>query len=149
MLLRERPRKFTYGKACPTHEKLTPNMVEDARREHPNAVFFAHPECRPEVLALADAIRSTSGMVRCAKESDAKQFIVGTEIGLLYSLKKANPEKEFFIANKAMGCPNMKKITLDNVVQSLENLTGEVKVPEEIRLPALKAVKRMIAIPGK
>ncbi len=133
---------------CPTHEKLTPKMVTEARQAHPDAVFIAHPECRPEVLALADAIRSTSGMLRYAKESNATEFIVGTEIGLLYPMKKANPDKEFFIANKAMVCPNMKKITIDNVVQSLENLTGEVKVPEEIRLPALKSVERMIAIPG-
>ena len=134
---------------CPTHEKLTADMVTDARKEHPDAVFMAHPECRPEVLALADVIRSTSGMLRYAQESDDQEFIVGTEIGLLYPLQKASPKKKFFIANKAMVCPNMKKITLENVVESLENLTGEVKVPEDIRLPALKAVERMIAIPGK
>ena len=134
---------------CPTHDNLTPDMVAEARKAHPNAVFMAHPECRPEILALADAIRSTSGMLRYAKESTAREFIVGTEIGLLYPLKNACPEKEFFIAHKGLVCQDMKKITLTHVIQSLEQLTGEVRVPEEIRLPALKAVERMIAIPGQ
>ncbi len=134
---------------CPTHEKLTPEHVKEARAAHPDAIFIAHPECRPEVLALADEIRSTSGMLRYVKAATVTQFIIGTEEGLLYPMKKANPNKEFFLAHKGMVCPNMKKITLEQVAQSLENLTGEVKVPEKIRGPALSAVERMIAIPGK
>jgi len=129
---------------CPFHDSLTSEDVQKAKKMHPDAVFMAHPECRPEVLELADAIASTSGMIRYAGESDSLSFIVGTEIGMLYPLKKANPGKEFYPASKDMLCDDMKKISLDDIVRSLETMEGEVKVPEDIRLPALKAVQRMI-----
>ena len=129
---------------CPFHDSLTPGDVQKAKKMHPDALFMAHPECRPEVLELADAIASTSGMIRYAGESDSLSFIVGTEIGMLYPLKKANPGKEFYPASKDMLCDDMKKISLDDIIRSLETMEGEVKVPENIRLPALKAVQRMI-----
>ncbi|MDO9566970.1 MAG: quinolinate synthase NadA [Candidatus Desulfaltia sp.] len=129
---------------CPFHDSLTPEDVEKAKKMHPDALFMAHPECRPEILELADAIASTSGMIRYASESDSLSFIVGTEIGMLYPLKKANPGKEFYPASKNMLCNDMKKISLDDIVRSLETMEGEVKVPENIRQPALKAVQRMI-----
>jgi len=129
---------------CPTHDKLRAADTQKAKQKHPEAVFIAHPECRPEVLKLADVVASTSGMIRYAKESDKQAFIIGTETGLLYGLKKANPEKEFFPASEKMVCPNMKKNRLEDVVKSLETMEGEVKVPEEIRMPALKAVQRML-----
>ena len=131
---------------CPSHERLRPADVQAARKAHPQAVFMAHPECRPEVLELADVIASTSGMIRHAKTSDAKSFIVGTELGLLHPLKKANPGKQFFAASEKMICKNMKKITLDDILSSLKNMQGEVKVSEDIREPALRAVQRMIAV---
>ena len=131
---------------CPSHERLKPKDVAAAREAHPEAVFMAHPECRPDVLEIADVIASTSGMIRHAKASDAKSFIVGTELGLLYPLQKANPDKLFFPASDKMICKNMKKITLDDILRSLEKMEGEVKVPEEIRKPALRAVERMIAL---
>ncbi|GBC60880.1 quinolinate synthase NadA [Desulfonema ishimotonii] len=129
---------------CPFHDRLTPEDIRRARAAHPDAVFMAHPECRPEALGLADVVASTSGMIRYASESPEKSFIVGTEVGLLYPLKKANPDKEFFPASEQMLCTDMKKITLGDIVRSLEQMTGEVRVPEEIRKPALKAVERMI-----
>ena len=129
---------------CPIHDILTPENVNQAKQAHPNAVFMAHPECRPEVLALADHVLSTSGMIRYAGESNHDAFIVGTEVGLLYPLKKANPEKEFFPASPAMACPDMKKITLDDIVNSLVKMAGQVKVPAAIQRPALTAVKKMI-----
>ncbi len=129
---------------CPTHERLTIKAVETARQAHPGAVFMAHPECRPEILSVADVIASTSGMIRHANASDAESFIVGTEIGLLYGLKKANPDKAFYPASEKMVCRNMKKITLSDIVKSLETMEGEVKVPEKIRIPAVKAVEKMI-----
>lgn len=129
---------------CPFHDSLTPEDVQKAKKMHPDALFMAHPECRPEVLELADAIASTSGMIRYAGESDSLSFIVGTEIGMLYPLKKANPGKEFYPASKDMLCDDMKKISLDDIIRSLETMEGEVKVPEDIRLPALKAVQGMI-----
>jgi quinolinate synthase len=129
---------------CPIHERLTPEDVLKARSLHPEAVFMAHPECRPEVLDLADRILSTSGMLRFAKESDTSEFIIGTETGLLYPLKKENPGKSFFPASDKMICPNMKKMSLDDILLSLETLKGEVRVEEKIRRPALEAVRRMI-----
>ena len=129
---------------CPIHHFLTPKDVIQAKEAHPRAVFLAHPECPREILALADVIASTSGMVRYAGASDSEEFIVGTEVGLLYPLRTQNPEKKFYPASERMVCPDMKKITLEDVVQSLETLDGEVKVPEDIRVPALSAVQRMI-----
>jgi len=116
----------TWDGYCPTHDRLKPADVNHARQTYPDAVFMAHPECRPEVLELADVIRSTSGMIRYAEESKKSAFIVGTEIGLLYPLKKANPDKLFYPASSKMLCKNMKKIS------------------ENIRQPAFKAVQKMI-----
>ena len=134
----------TWEGFCPTHDRLKPEDVNHARRTYPDAIFMAHPECRPEVLELADVIRSTSGMIRYTKESKASTFIVGTEVGLLYPLKKANPDKLFYPASSKMLCKNMKKISLEDVARSLELMEGEVKVPENIRQPAFKAVQKMI-----
>jgi quinolinate synthase len=129
---------------CPIHDILTPEDVKKAKQELPDAVFVAHPECRPEVLALADNVLSTSGMIRYARKSKSNAFIVGTEVGLLYPLKKANPDKDFYPASMAMECPDMKKITLHDIARSLEFMEGQVKVPENIQRPALIAVQRMI-----
>ncbi len=129
---------------CPFHDTLTVEDVERARKLHPNAVFMAHPECPPAILAIADEITSTSGMIRFAKESDHTEFIVGTEVGLIYPLEKENPGKKFYPASLTMECADMKKMKLEDIVNCLENMTGEVKVPEEIRVPALKAVQGMI-----
>ncbi|MBW1607945.1 MAG: quinolinate synthase NadA [Deltaproteobacteria bacterium] len=134
----------TWDGYCPTHDRLKPADVNHARQTYPDAVFMAHPECRPEVLELADVIRSTSGMIRYAEESKKSAFIVGTEIGLLYPLKKANPDKLFYPASSKMLCKNMKKISLEDVARSLELMEGEVKVSENIRQPAFKAVQKMI-----
>jgi len=129
---------------CPVHDLLTREHVKKVKQMYPDAVFMAHPECRPEVLALADHVFSTSGMIRFVSESRNRAFIVGTELGLLYPLKKANPGKEFYPASGAMECPDMKKITLHDIFRSLELLEGEVKVPEKIQRLALKAVQRMV-----
>ena len=129
---------------CPIHEILTPEDVKKAKQVHQEAVFVAHPECRPEVLSLADNVLSTSGMIRYARKSKSNAFIVGTEVGLLYPLKKANPDKDFYPASMAMECPDMKKITLPDVARSLEFMEGQVKVPENIQRPALIAVQRML-----
>jgi quinolinate synthase len=129
---------------CPFHNNLTPEEVAMARQDHPDALFMAHPECPPEILALADTIQSTSGMIRYAKNSTHRQFIVGTEVGLLYPISKANPDKQFFPASLKMRCVDMKKISLKDIKNSLETLSGEIKVPEHIRKNALGAVQKMI-----
>jgi quinolinate synthase len=131
---------------CPIHDDLTPEDVIIAKREHPDALFMAHPECPPDIIDMADAALSTSGMIRYAMESKSRSFIVGTEIGLLYPLKKANPEKFFYPASLKMECGDMKKISLEDIVRSLEFMEGEVKVLEDIQRQALKAVQRMIAL---
>jgi quinolinate synthase len=134
---------------CPFHNALTAQQAKKVKASHPEALFMAHPECRPEVVALADAVVSTSGMLRYAAQSDASSFIVGTEMGLLHPLSKAAPGKTFIPASEEMLCPDMKKITLDDIVACLENMSGEVKVPEETRLPALKAVQGMLDLARK
>lgn len=131
---------------CPVHDRLKAEDVLLARKAHPEALFMAHPECRKEVLDMADAILSTSGMIRFVKDSSNRSFIAGTEVGLLYPLKKACPDKDFYPASEKMFCPNMKKISLEDVLRSLETLEGQVIVPESVRVPALQAVERMIAI---
>jgi quinolinate synthase len=131
---------------CPIHDQLIPEDVERAKAKHPKALFMAHPECRPEVLDMADAVKSTSGMIQYAEESENREFLIGTENGILYPLKKANPEKMFYPVSEKMICRDMKKIALSDVAWSLELLKGEVKVPEEIRQPALKAVQRMLEV---
>ena len=131
---------------CPFHDRLTPADVIAARQAHPEAVFMAHPECRPEILEMADVVTSTSGMIRHAAESTHRDFIVGTEIGILHPIGRANPGKRFYPASEEMLCPDMKRITIDDIVQSLEEMSGEVRVTEEIQMPALAAVERMVAI---
>ena len=131
---------------CPIHDILTKKDVLNVKSRYPDALFMAHPECRPEVLELADAVVSTSGMIKYAGESKNKAFIVGTEAGLLYPLKKANPDKIFYPASENMICPDMKKISLNDIARSLEFLEGRVKVPEKIQKAALKAVEKMIKI---
>ncbi|MEJ2661986.1 MAG: quinolinate synthase NadA [Desulfobacteraceae bacterium] len=129
---------------CPTHEWLKPEDVDQARAEHPDALFLAHPECRPDVIRLADVVASTSGMLRYVAQAKEKEFIIGTEMGILHPMQKDAPGKKFYTASKKMICKNMKKISLQDVLTSLEELSGEVKVPEKIRIPALKAVQAMI-----
>ena len=129
---------------CPVHEGLTVEVCKKVKDKYPEAVFMAHPECRPKVLELADIVLSTSGMIRYAGESEKKLFIIGTEVGLVYALQTANPDKKFYPASACMECMDMKKITVEDVARSLEFMEGEVKVPENIRQPALKAVQRMI-----
>ncbi len=132
---------------CPTHQKLTPADVLAAKEAHPGALVMAHPECRPEVLDLADAIKSTSGMLKFAAESDAEEFIVGTETGLLHPLRTKNPDKKFYPASERMVCPNMKLTTLESIKIALELMTPVISVPEDIAEKARLAVERMLAVP--
>ncbi len=131
---------------CPTHVIIRPEHIEQLRQEHPQARVVVHPECRPEVIALADEVLSTGGMCRYARRSEVKEMIVGTEVGIIHRLKKENPGKNFFPVSDKAVCPNMKLITLEKMLWSLEDMTPEVKVPEEIRLKAKEAVDRMLEI---
>lgn len=131
---------------CPYHDRLDPKTLQKVRKDHPRALFMAHPECRPEITAMADIVTSTSGMLDYAARSGSDEFIVGTETGLIHALKKTCPEKSFYPASDQMYCKDMKKITPKDIKASLENLSGEVRVPEEIRIPALSAVKKMLSV---
>lgn len=131
---------------CPTHAKILPEDITARKKEHPRAKVMVHPECRLEVIQLADAVVSTSGMVKYAADTDADEFIVGTEAGMVYRLEKDNPGKKFYPASPLATCPNMKRITLEKILWSLEDLQPVVSVPLDIREKAYLSVKRMLEI---
>jgi len=131
---------------CPTHIKILPEDVKREKKFHPFAKVVVHPECLPQVVSMADAVLSTSLMAKFAKESEATEFIVGTEIGLIYRLKKDNPKKEFYPASECAVCPNMKRTTQEKIILALEEMKEEVTVPDDIRKRAKKSIDRMLEI---
>jgi quinolinate synthase len=135
---------------CPTHIVITEEDIKNAKEKFPDAIVMAHPECTEPVKELADQILSTGQMLKFAKTSTAKRFIIATEIGIIHTLKKQNPQAEFIAATDRAVCPNMKKITLDKVIGALEDMQYKVTVPEEIRVKAKRSLDRMIEVlPGK
>lgn len=132
---------------CPTHERLRPEVVQGLKESYPDAPFICHPECNPAVVALADHVCSTTGMYDYCRSSSAKRFIIGTEAGILWRMKLENPDKEFILASPALVCPNMKLTSLEDILEALQSMAPVVKVPEEIRIPAKRALDRMLAIP--
>lgn len=131
---------------CPTHVRILPEHITRLRQEYPEAKVIVHPECMPEVIALADEVLSTGGMIRYARREDVKEMVVGTEIGIIHRLRKENPGKRFIPVSEQAVCPNMKLISLEKVLRSLEEMRPEVRVPEGIRLRAKKAVDRMLEV---
>lgn len=131
---------------CPTHIKILPEDIQKEKQFHPHAKVVVHPECLPQVVDMADAVLSTSKMAQFVRESDAREFIIGTEVGLIYRLKQDNPGKEFYPASERAVCPNMKRTTLDKVESSLKELRYEVRVPDAIRRKAAQAIDRMLKI---
>lgn len=131
---------------CRTHDRLTAQDLLAAKREHPDALVLVHPECRPEVIEMADAVASTSGILRFARESGVKRFIIGTEVGILHQLSRQCPGKEFFPASPKMVCPNMKATTLEKVHRSLVTLEPRVTVSPDIGEKALRSLSRMLAV---
>jgi quinolinate synthase len=131
---------------CPTHVRIKPERIKELKRQYPQAKVVVHPECTPEVIALADEVFSTSGMCRYAQRDEVKEMVVGTEIGIIHRLKKENPGKMFIPVSEQAVCPNMKLITLEKVLWSLKEMSPEVKVPEGIRLRAKDAVDKMLKI---
>jgi len=132
---------------CPTHERLRPEAVQELKQQYPDAVFVCHPECNPTVVALADHACSTTGMYDYCRQSRAKQFIIGTEAGILYRLRLENPDKEFILASPALFCPNMKLTSLEDIFLALKRMEPVVTVEESVRIKAKKALDRMIAVP--
>lgn len=131
---------------CPTHVRIQPQDILQLKKENPRAKVVVHPECRPDVIAVADEVMSTGGMIRYAQRDDVPEMIVGTELGIIHRLKKENPGKKFIAVSEQAVCPNMKLITLEKVLWSLEEMRPQVKVTETIRLKAKAAVDKMLAI---
>jgi len=132
---------------CPTHARIQAADIQRLRRTYPQADVMVHPECRPEVIDLADHVLSTGGMIRHARATQKSQIIVGTEIGIIHRLRKENPSKTFIPVSEQAVCPRMKLITMESILWSLEDLSPEVRVPEDIRRRARTAVDRMLAVP--
>ena len=135
-----------YPGYCYVHHRLSPEQVKQAKRRHPDAQVLVHPECRPEVIALAEAALSTSQILRYTKASPHQSFIIGTEEGILHRLRQENPDKSFYLISNSQICTDMKKTTLEKVVQTMELRQNIVTVPEAIRIKAKQAVDRMLAI---
>ncbi len=131
---------------CPIHAAITVESIKIARRLHPDAPVLVHPECSKDVRDAADHQLSTGGMCQFARESDAKEFIVGTEVGILHRLRKENPGKIFHPVSEEIVCSDMKKITLENLAGCLREMKHEVAVPEEISTRAKRAIDAMLAI---
>jgi quinolinate synthase len=131
---------------CPTHDLIEVSDIERARKEHPRAKVVVHPECRPEVSEIADAVESTSGMIRFCREDDSEEYLIGTELGMIYRLCRDVPGKCFFPVTEVSVCPNMKLTTLEKVRDALRNEGPVVSVEREIAQKALRAVQRMIEV---
>jgi len=137
---------ITWPGFCPTHARILPEHIEAARALHPGAVVMVHPECRPEVAAIADKVISTGGMSRYARETPAREIIVGTEPGIIHRLKKENPDKIFHPLSDTVICPNMKKTTLEKILWSLEDMTHRIEVPDPIAARARRSIETMLNI---
>jgi quinolinate synthase len=145
--MRKSGRKMTLWPGfCPTHARILPEHVERRKRENPGAKVLAHPECRAEVTALADEVLSTGGMIRFVRESPATTFVIATEVGILHRLQRENPGKTFVPVTEQAICPNMKRITLDKVLWALERMETRIEVPENVRVRAEAALRRMLDV---
>lgn len=131
---------------CPTHHRVKEDEVKRAKELHPDAIVLVHPECRPEVIEIADFVGSTKAIIDYATKSKHKKFIIGTEMGVLYSLRKNNPDKVFYLMSQGFVCPNMKKITLDSIFNSLNEEKYNIELDDEIIKKASKALEKMLEI---
>ncbi|MFY9114836.1 MAG: quinolinate synthase NadA [Dethiobacteria bacterium] len=131
---------------CITHHRVTLHDIENARQKYPGCPIIVHPECPPEVSARADRVLSTGGIVNYVARTEEKVLVIGTEVGLLYRLKKENPEKEFHLLSPGLFCPNMKYTTLNKVAHSLEHMETAISVPEEICKKAAVSLARMLEV---
>jgi len=134
-----------YDSSCPVHAALKKADIIKLKEQYPDAAVLVHPECNPEVVKLADFVGSTAGIIDYVNKSDAQNFIIATESGITHPIQNANPDKKLIMASDEMICPNMKSITLEKILYSLENMQTIITVPENIRVPAAKALEKMIA----
>ena len=131
---------------CPVHHQMTAEEVLSAKEAHPDALVFVHPECPKEVVDLADYAGSTSGIIKAAAESDAGEFLIGTETGVMYELKKQNPDKKFYPIQKEQCCHDMKKVTLEKIRDCLRDESNEVQVDAEVSEKAKHAMEQMLKL---
>jgi len=131
---------------CATHHRIKIEDVKKVKEQHPDALLLVHPECRPEVVDAADYVGSTKNIIDYATKSDKKKFIIGTEMGVLFKLKKDNPDKVFYLLSQGLVCPNMKKTSLQSVYNALNEMKYEIKLEENIRKAAQKALERMLEV---
>ena len=129
---------------CPTHRRITNIEIERRKKEFPNALVLAHPECNPEIAPLVDMFLSTGGICKYVKQSDCREFIIVTEIGILHRLQKENPDKVFIPGSAQAVCPWMKLIRLADVLNSLEKMEHEVKLPADLIARAALPIRRML-----
>ncbi len=129
---------------CPTHARIKAEHITALKQQYPEAKVIVHPECRPEVIDLADEALSTSGMIAYAKRPQVSQIVVGTEIGIIHRLRKENPGKSFIPVSEQAVCPDMKLIDQGKILKALETMQPQVKVPEDIRIKASAAVDNML-----
>jgi len=131
---------------CPTHDRVTPEAIRAARAAHPGVKLLVHPECDPEVVALADEALSTGGILRFVRESSDHAFLIGTESGILHRLRQENPGKQFYPLEPEMLCPNMKKITLENVRDCLKHMAPQVELSPQLMAAAVAPIEKMLAL---
>ena len=131
---------------CPTHNKILPEHITAAKEKHPGALVLVHPECTPAVVALADRALSTGGMLKFVHESEHREFIIGTECGILYRMGKENPGKRFYPLEPAVICPNMKRITVEDVLFALRDLSPRIELDEAMRKKAKAPIERMLEV---
>ncbi|KPK99465.1 MAG: quinolinate synthetase [candidate division Zixibacteria bacterium SM23_73_3] len=131
---------------CPTHRRILAEDILKKKAQYPKAEVLVHPECTPDVIAMADKVLSTSGICRYAKESNSGEFIIGTEIGILHRLQKENPQKKFYPASNLADCSNMKLNNLEKILWSLEDMLYPVEVPPDIARRAKRSIDRMLEI---
>lgn len=131
---------------CHVHTGIDPEALEAVKEQHPHALVLTHPECTEEVLALSDFIGSTSEILDFAEQSEAKEFVICTEMGVFYELELQNPDKKFYSVGQHTMCPNMKKITVEKVLQSLRTLEPEVRMEEDLRIRANAPLSRMLEL---
>lgn len=131
---------------CPVHHQITAEEVKQAKEAHPEALVFVHPECPKEVVELADYAGSTSGIISRVNESDAKEFLIGTETGVMYELKKQNPDKKFYPIQKEQCCHDMKKMTLEKIRDCLRDEINEVQVDQKVSEKAKQAMEQMLIL---
>ena len=129
---------------CPTHHRILAEQIVKMKSDHPDAEVVVHPECTPDVIALADHVASTTGILKYANTSNSKEFVIGTELGILHRMKKENPDKTFMPVTPLSDCPNMKLNTLEKLLWSLEDIQFVVTVPEDIAVEARKAIQKML-----